>query len=132
MKPIPTSDNKFKWFGKADPDPLKFIEELGVHLKDKELEVELLKKKIKHLIKEKLGGTRVPIGKWIYCRISTMTGKEVLSITLYYIGDYISELMEHERFSWMYPYYSKIMLMSCRLDQNATVWKDRNMDSEKL
>jgi len=36
---------------KIETDPLKFIEELGVRLKDKEREVELLKKKVKYLIK---------------------------------------------------------------------------------
>ena len=48
--------------------------------------------------------------------------KKLLSKILYYVGDLVSRLLHFNCFSWLYPLYSKIMLLSLSLDKNGKVW----------
>ena len=61
--------------------------------------------------------------------------KIILSKVLYYVGDLVSRLLHFDCFSWLYPLYSKIMLLSCDLDKDGKVWtsvcpklSDKQMD----
>lgn len=47
----------------------------------------------------------------------------ILSKILYYFGDLISKLFYYDCFSWLYPLYSKIMILSSKIDKEAKVWK---------
>lgn len=49
--------------------------------------------------------------------------KVILSKILYYVGDFISKLMNYDCFAWLYPLYSRIMSLSCNLDKRGKVWK---------
>jgi hypothetical protein len=49
--------------------------------------------------------------------------KVCLSYMLYLVGDLISRLLLYDRFTWLYPYYNKIMIKSCKLDTHGKVWK---------
>jgi len=52
--------------------------------------------------------------------------KIILSKVLYYVGDLVSRLLYFNCFSWLYPLYRKIMLLSCDLDRDNKVWKTVN------
>ena len=52
--------------------------------------------------------------------------KIILSKVLYYVGDLVSRLLRFNCFSWLYPLYRKIMLLSCDLDRDNKVWKKVN------
>lgn len=47
----------------------------------------------------------------------------ILSKILYYIGDLISKFLYYDCFSWLYPLYSKIMILSSKIDKEAKLWK---------
>ena len=49
----------------------------------------------------------------------------ILSKILYYIGDLISKLLYFNCFTWLYPLYSKIMILSSDLDKDAKIWKNK-------
>ena len=49
--------------------------------------------------------------------------KTFLSKVLYYVGDLVSWFLRFNCFSWLYPLYRKIMLLSCDLDRDGKVWK---------
>ena len=49
--------------------------------------------------------------------------KLILSKILYYIGDLISKFLYYDCFSWLYPLYSKIMILSSDLDKDGKTWK---------
>lgn len=53
-----------------------------------------------------------------------MSLRGLLSLSLYYIGDYVCEVafLKDIRLMWWYKMYSKLMLMSCRLDVHDEVW----------
>jgi len=47
----------------------------------------------------------------------------ILSKILYYIGDLISKFLYFDCFSWLYPLYRKIMILSFDLDKDGKIWK---------
>ena len=47
----------------------------------------------------------------------------ILSKILYHIGDLISKLFYYDCFGWLYPLYSKIMILSSDLDKDGKIWK---------
>ena len=47
----------------------------------------------------------------------------ILSKILYYFGDLISKFLYYDCFSWLYPLYSKIMILSSDLDKDGKIWK---------
>lgn len=47
----------------------------------------------------------------------------ILSKILYYFGDLISKLFYYDCFGWLYPLYSKIMILSSDLDKDGKIWK---------
>ena len=49
--------------------------------------------------------------------------KIVLSLLIYFVGDCLSKLLLFKWFSFLYPLYSKIMLISSNLDTTDKVWK---------
>lgn len=49
--------------------------------------------------------------------------KLILSKFLYYCGDLVSRFLYFNCFSWLYPFYNKIMLLSCKLDKEGKVWQ---------
>jgi hypothetical protein len=49
--------------------------------------------------------------------------KLVLAWTLYYLGDFVSKLMNTELTGWLYPVYNKLMIWSSELDVNGRIWK---------
>ena len=48
--------------------------------------------------------------------------RTLLSWILYQIGNLFSVLMRCDLFSWLYPFYNKIMLLSSNLDTKDKVW----------
>ena len=48
----------------------------------------------------------------------------LLSKILYYVGDMVSWFLGFTCFSWLYPFYSKIMILSSELDKDGKVWKN--------
>ena len=46
----------------------------------------------------------------------------ILSKILYYIGDLISKFLYFNCFGWLYPLYSKIMILSSKLDKEYKIW----------
>ena len=48
-----------------------------------------------------------------------------LSKILYYFGDFISIFLHFNFFSWLYPLYSKIMILSSELDKEGKVWDNK-------
>jgi len=53
-----------------------------------------------------------------------MSLRGVISLVLYYIGDYVCEVMFRcdIRMMWVYKIYSNMMLWSHRFDVNDEVW----------
>jgi hypothetical protein len=49
--------------------------------------------------------------------------KLILSKLLYYCGDLVSKFLYFNCLSWLYPFYNKIMLLSCKLDKEGKVWQ---------
>jgi hypothetical protein len=49
--------------------------------------------------------------------------KVILSKILYYVGDFISKLMNYDCFAWLYPLYNRTMSLSCDLDKHGKIWK---------
>lgn len=49
--------------------------------------------------------------------------KLILSKILYYIGDLVSKFLYFDCFSWLYPLYRKIMILSSELDKDGKIWK---------
>ena len=47
----------------------------------------------------------------------------ILSKILYYIGDLVSKFLYFDCFSWLYPLYRKIMILSSELDKDGKIWK---------
>ena len=47
----------------------------------------------------------------------------ILSKILYYIGDLVSKFLYFDYFSWLYPLYRKIMILSSDLDKDGKIWK---------
>lgn len=47
----------------------------------------------------------------------------ILSKILYFFGDLISKLFYYDCFGWLYPLYSKIMILSSNLDKDGKIWK---------
>ena len=52
--------------------------------------------------------------------------KNILSWLLYGVGNLLSKLLYFNWFTWLYPVYSRIMLMSSNLDTTDKVWKTAN------
>ena len=50
--------------------------------------------------------------------------KLILSKILYHVGDFISWFLRFTFFSWLYPFYSKIMILSSELDKDGKVWEN--------
>jgi hypothetical protein len=48
----------------------------------------------------------------------------LLSKILYYFGDLVSWFLRFTCFSWLYPFYSKIMILSSKLDIDGEVWEN--------
>ena len=49
----------------------------------------------------------------------------VLSKILYYCGDFVSIFLRFNFLSWLYPLYSKIMILSSNLDKEGKVWENK-------
>lgn len=49
----------------------------------------------------------------------------LLSKILYYVGDLVSKFLYFDFFSWMYPLYRKIMILSFELDKEGKVWENK-------
>lgn len=55
----------------------------------------------------------------------------LLSRILYYVGDLVSWFLRFTCFSWLYPFYSKIMNYSADLDIKGEVWEHINNSDPK-
>ena len=53
-----------------------------------------------------------------------MSLKGLMSLSLYYMGDYVCEVAFRKdiRLMWWHKMYGKLMLMSHRLDEHDEVW----------
>lgn len=53
-----------------------------------------------------------------------MRPRSILSLCLYYMGDYICDVAFQKdiRYMWWYRLYGELMLMSHRLDKHDEVW----------
>jgi|MDTB01.1.fsa_nt_gb hypothetical protein len=51
--------------------------------------------------------------------------KLIASKILYHFGDLLSKFLYFDGFSFLYPLYSKVMILSSDLDENDRVWKSR-------
>ena len=53
-----------------------------------------------------------------------MRPRSILSLCLYYMGDYICEVAFHKdiRMMWWHRLYGELMLMSHRMDKHDEVW----------
>ena len=49
----------------------------------------------------------------------------LLSKILYYVGDLVSKFLYFDFFSWLYPLYRKIMILSSELDKEGKVWENK-------
>lgn len=49
--------------------------------------------------------------------------KLMLAWILYYLGDFVSKLMNTELTGWLYPVYNKLMIWSCELDEDGVIWR---------
>ena len=49
--------------------------------------------------------------------------KMLASYMLYYTGHLVSVLLHFDCFSWLYPVYNKLMIMSNKLDIHCKLWK---------
>jgi len=49
--------------------------------------------------------------------------KLILAYILYYLGDFVSKLMNTELTGWLYPVYNKLMIWSSELDDDGVIWK---------
>jgi hypothetical protein len=47
----------------------------------------------------------------------------LFSKLFYLLGDAVSRLLYFDCFAWLYPLYSKLMLLSLRLDKKHDVWQ---------
>lgn len=48
----------------------------------------------------------------------------LLSKVLFYFGNFISKFLYFNCFSFLYPCYKKIMILSSKLDKDGKIWKD--------
>ncbi len=51
--------------------------------------------------------------------------RTLLSIILYHVGDLVCWFLRFSCFSWLYPFYSKIMILSSELDKEGEVWENK-------
>ncbi len=51
--------------------------------------------------------------------------RTLFSKILYYVGDLVSKFLYFDFFSWMYPLYRKIMILSSELDKEGKVWENK-------
>jgi len=49
--------------------------------------------------------------------------KLTLAYILYYLGDFVSKLMNTELTGWLYPVYNKLMIWSSELDDEGVIWQ---------
>jgi hypothetical protein len=48
--------------------------------------------------------------------------KLIASKILYYCGDLVSRFLYFDRLAFLYPLYSRIMILSSELDKEAKIW----------
>jgi hypothetical protein len=51
---------------------------------------------------------------------------KLASKMLYHVGDLVSWFLRFTCFSWLYPLYRKIMILSSELDKDGEVWENAN------
>lgn len=51
--------------------------------------------------------------------------RTLFSKILYYVGDLVSKFLYFDFFSWLYPFYRKIMILSSELDKEGKVWENK-------
>ena len=51
--------------------------------------------------------------------------KQTLSLILYHVGDYISEITyRHDiRYMWLFHMYQRIMILSSKYDEQNKIWQ---------